>query len=349
VSGPGAPADAGRVIVAFPAEHGVTRWQERNAESPVPSDWPYGLDRLRAGGREVVPQELPPLTRVERLAARFGRPRRPGRSAAGDVALCWDEVTAARLVARAPARRLFSGVIWLTDALHRGDADRRQLARARDLLRQLDGLWCLSRPQVAVLQDWLGEDGPPVHFVRFGIDPDFYRYVPELPGRPKVVSVGGDRDRDHATLFAALELIRAERPDVECVVQSATGLPAPEGIVTVPFIPHARTRELYASASVVAVATRPNLHVSGMTVAMEGMSVGRPVVACATPGMDDYVVDGTTGVLVPPQDPESMAAAVLGLIADRDRAQLLGRQARDHVARGLTTVDMCRRLLSITA
>jgi glycosyltransferase involved in cell wall biosynthesis len=347
------PARTGRLIVGFPAGQGVSRWQARHASSPVPSEWPYGLDRLRDGGREVMVTELTPPSLPQQLAARLEVPAWIGRlrprSRKADVALCWDEVTATRLLAEGPARRLFSGVIWLTDTLVRGDGDRRRLSRARTLLRQFDGLWCLSRPQVDVLREWLGDDAPPVHFVRFGIDPDFYRFVPCLPDRPRVVSVGGDRDRDPATLYPALELVRAERPDVECVVQSTSDLPAPAGVTVTPFIPHAQTRELYASASVVAVATKPNLHVSGMTVAMEAMSVGRPVVASRTPGMTDYVLDGTTGLLVAPEDPESMAAAVLQLLADRDRAQAMGTAGRQHVERDLTTNRMCQRLLDVVS
>ena len=133
-----------------------------------------------------------------------------------------------------------------------------------------------------MLRDWLGADGPPVEFLKFGIDETFYRLDPDRPERLKVVSVGGDRDRDPATLFAALDLVLRARPEVECVVQPASALPPPPGVTKIDFIPHAQARDLYASASVVAIATRPNLHASGMTVGLEAMAVGRPVVAYAT-------------------------------------------------------------------
>jgi glycosyltransferase involved in cell wall biosynthesis len=337
-----------RLVVAYPDGNGVARWRERHRESPVPSAWPYGLDRLQAHGLDVLAQDLPAPTRAQRLALRLGRPRRQTTPAGdrADVAVSWDELTATRLVTRAPAARLLSGVIWLTDELdrERGSHVHRQQRR---VLRSLDGVWCLSRPQVPVLEEWLGEDGPPVHFLKFGIDETFYRFRPDMPQRPKVVSLGGDRDRDPATLFAALELVLRELPDVECVVQSKAVAPPPPGVTKIDFIPHAQARDLYASASVVALATRPNLHVSGMTVGLEAMAVGRPVVACATPGMSDYVDDGTTGLLVPPQDPERMAQAVLSLLADRDRAAAMGHAARRWVEADLTTTAMCERLLHI--
>lgn len=344
------PRDSGAdtLLVAFPEGRGVPRWQERNAASPVPSEWPYGLDRLRGNSRTVVAAELGRPTRRHRLALRLGLRGigDGGRAPRAEVALSWDEETAARLVAARPAARLFSGVIWATDQLVAAQGGRR-LEGQRRMLRRLDGVWCLSRPQVPVLRDWLGADGPSVHFLRFGIDEDFYRFAPTYPSRPKVVSVGGDRDRDPATLFAALELVLDARPDVECVVQSKTQEPPPPGVTKLDFIAHAQARDLYASASVVAIATRPNLHVSGMTVALEAMAVGRPVVACATPGMSDYVNDGSTGLLVPPQDPQRMAAAILHLLDDRDRAAEMGRAARRWMEADFTTTAMCRRLLRL--
>lgn len=339
--------DGATIAVAFPAGRGVARWRERHAESPVPNAWPYGLDRLAADGRRVVDVELAPPTRVQRLLRRAGAGARRRSSAAADVALCWDEGTADRLVAHAPGRRLFSGVIWATDRLATDGPG--ALAAQRELLSGLDGLWCLSRPQVDAVREWLGPDAPPVSFLGFGIDERFYRYAPEYPERPKVVSLGGDRDRDAGTLFAALELVLAERPEVECVVGTTSSLPAPQGVRTVEFVPHAQAVDLYASASVVALATRPNLHASGMTVGLEAMSVGRPVVACATPGMEDYFLDGDTGFLVPPQDPGAMAARILELLADRDRAAAMGRRGREHVEQGHTTASMCRRLAEIVA
>jgi len=334
-----------RLLVAFPEGRGVARWHERHRESPVPGEWPYGLERLRSGEWEVEARDLPAPTRWQRGLMRLGLPA-ARRSTAAEVALSWDEVTATHLLAGAPAARLFSGVIWATDQLVGGGSGP-ALTRQRRVLRSLDGLWCLSRPQVDVVRDWIGTDGPPVHFLPFGIDERFYSPSAPPPEVPRVVSVGGDRDRDPETLFAALEMVRGSRPDVECIVQSRSTLPPPAGVQKIDFIPHARARDLYASASVVAVATRPNLHASGMTVALEGMSVGRPVVACATPGMDDYVRDGVTGFLVPPREPEEMARAVLALVEDRERAAAMGQAARRHVEDGFTTATMCRHLADL--
>jgi len=353
-----APSDAAGLddlVVVFPAGRGVARWRERDRESPVPGQWPYGLDELATPGSKVTAEEVPVpgAGRVAKLTGRVWSQRDPGTSR---VALCWDENTALGMAARSHAARSYAGVIWATDA-----TDGRQrnsiLRLQRTVLRGMDGLWVLCRPQIDRVRAWLGPDCPPIHFLRFGVDATFYRPTPyprcAIGGhgveRPTVASVGGDRDRDATTLFAALALVLEQRPDVECIVQSGSDLAPPPGVSKVGHIPHDGVRQLFAESSVVALATRPNWHASGMTVALESMACARPVVACATPGMDDYIDSGATGELVPPQDPQALARSVLDLLADRDRAARMGLAGRAAVEQTYNTGAMCAALREIVS
>lgn len=68
----------------------------------------------------------------------------------------------------------------------------------------------------------------------------------------------------------------------------------------------------------------------GLTVA-EAMWKGRPVVASRVGGIQDQIVDGTSGVLVAPRDLEAFGAAVRGLLSHRDRARRMGAAARTRV------------------
>ena len=60
-------------------------------------------------------------------------------------------------------------------------------------------------------------------------------------------------------------------------------------------------------------------------VPLEAMACGVPVVASAVGGLIDTVVDGVTGVHVPPRRPERIAAALRTLLADHDLRAALGR------------------------
>ncbi|WP_233549244.1 glycosyltransferase family 4 protein, partial [Clavibacter lycopersici] len=335
------------VEVLFPVERDLPRWSARHAAGEVPGAWPYGLDGLRAYDADVTVAPLRAPGRLDALRDRVAplrrRPAAPA-SSSRDIGITWDENAARRMLLTRPHQEMYTGVIWVTDMLARGTGG--DLGRMRDVLRRMDGLWVISRGQVEPLREFVGPGGPPVGFFAFGVDESFYPARP-TPTRPCVVSVGGDRDRDPATLFAALARVHAAVPEAEIVVQSTSDLPAPAGVTKVPYFTHSELADLYARATVVAVATRDNLHVSGMTVSLEAMATGRPVVMTATPGTEDYVADGRTGILTPVGEPAAMADAVVGLLRDPARAADLGAAGRRDVETRLSSAGLVAGLAEL--
>jgi glycosyltransferase involved in cell wall biosynthesis len=71
-------------------------------------------------------------------------------------------------------------------------------------------------------------------------------------------------------------------------------------------------------------------------VALEAAAVGRPVIASAIGGLEDVVVDGETGLLVPPGDGAALGAAIRALLGDEELRRRLGeaavQRARDFSA-----------------
>lgn len=59
-------------------------------------------------------------------------------------------------------------------------------------------------------------------------------------------------------------------------------------------------------------------------VPLEAMACGVPVIAAAVGGLVDTVVDGKTGLHVPPQDPTAIAAAIADMVGDPEWARELG-------------------------
>jgi len=59
-------------------------------------------------------------------------------------------------------------------------------------------------------------------------------------------------------------------------------------------------------------------------VPLEAMACGVPIVASAVGGLLDTILDGTTGVHVPPRDPGALQAALASLLADPQRRSSLG-------------------------
>jgi starch synthase len=64
-------------------------------------------------------------------------------------------------------------------------------------------------------------------------------------------------------------------------------------------------------------------------VLLEAASLGTPVVASRVGGIPEIVEDGRTGVLVPPEDPGVLAAAIHALLRDPDRARRHAAALRD--------------------
>jgi glycosyltransferase involved in cell wall biosynthesis len=59
------------------------------------------------------------------------------------------------------------------------------------------------------------------------------------------------------------------------------------------------------------------------------------------------LVDGVTGLTVPPRDPAALAAAILRVLGDRDLARRLGDEGRLHVERKFTNDAMVEGTLAV--
>lgn len=63
-------------------------------------------------------------------------------------------------------------------------------------------------------------------------------------------------------------------------------------------------------------------------VALEAAERGRPAIVSGVGGLPEIVVDGETGLVVPPQDPHALARAILALASKPDRVRAYGAAAR---------------------
>jgi glycosyltransferase involved in cell wall biosynthesis len=93
------------------------------------------------------------------------------------------------------------------------------------------------------------------------------------------------------------------------------------------FVPHDELQRLYARAAVVACPSRRE----GFGVAcLEAMAHARPVVATDVGGLRDLVVDGETGLVVPPRDSDALRAALERLLGDEELRRRLGAAGRER-------------------
>ncbi len=84
-------------------------------------------------------------------------------------------------------------------------------------------------------------------------------------------------------------------------------------------------------------------------VVLEAMLAGLPVASTNVDGIPEAVVDGKSGLLVPPRDPSALAGAILELLTDRERAESLGRAARERASTVFTYERMVDGLMDVYA
>lgn len=84
----------------------------------------------------------------------------------------------------------------------------------------------------------------------------------------------------------------------------------------------------YAAADVCIV---PSYYEPFGLVAIEAMAAGTPVIASRVGGLQYSIADGETGLLVPPQNPDALAAVIESISDDRAKTSALGEAGRERV------------------
>jgi glycosyltransferase involved in cell wall biosynthesis len=122
----------------------------------------------------------------------------------------------------------------------------------------------------------------------------------------------------------------ADRLDLNKRLTFATGLSGREAVV--------RTADIFV---------RP-AEVGGIgTQLIEAMSMGKPVIACATAGIVEIVDDGVTGALVPKNSPEALADAIGGILTLSETAKVMGEAGRQRAVEHFGLDQFVRNTLKV--
>jgi len=115
-------------------------------------------------------------------------------------------------------------------------------------------------------------------------------------------------------------------------------------------ISHYKVMECMASCDIFSL---PSWNEGFGIVYLEAMAHGKPVIGCKGEGIEDFVENGKTGLLVKPRDVDSLVGALDFLLSRPSEAQDIGKRARDLVLKNYTwgknterTIEVYREVLN---
>ncbi len=189
-----------------------------------------------------------------------------------------------------------------------------------------------------------------VVFTPFMVDDQFFaptQVTPSGSTRPMICSVGLEF-RDYPTLMQAVDGL-----DVDVIIAAASpwskrsdstaGERVPENVTVRRFSQH-ELRQIYADSCFVVMPLFDVNFQAGVTAILEAMAMAKAVVCSRTPGQTDVVLDGETGLYVPPGDADALRDAIEQLLAEPERAASLGRAGRRRVEREMSLRCYTQRL-----
>jgi len=168
----------------------------------------------------------------------------------------------------------------------------------------------------------------------------FAEAAPARASRPVVLSVARLYPRKRLEdLLAAAALLRRRIPDLEVRIvgegPEAARLRALHARLeldgTVVFLGEVPRRVLTVEYVGARCFCLPSVQEGFGLVLAEAMAAGLPVVACRAGAVPEVVIDGRTGLLVPPRDPEALAEALARLLTDEPLRAALGDAGRRRV------------------
>ncbi len=173
----------------------------------------------------------------------------------------------------------------------------------------------------------------------YGFEADRFLFVPmqrgalqpdppaNPPAAPYIIAMGS-MQRDYKSFFKAMEGLDA-RALVIASDASVAGLDMPDNVELRNGLTLKDCYDLNAAADFMVLPISSDNTASGHITLTASMALGVPIVATECPSTDDYMVDGREGLLVPPEDPGALRAAIEKILGDR--------AYRDRLADGAKT------------
>ncbi|MDF3070902.1 MAG: glycosyl transferase group 1 [Polyangiaceae bacterium] len=199
--------------------------------------------------------------------------------------------------------------------------------------RELDRVLVYSTSEERLAVDELGLPASKVQRIYYHADQQFFR-PHAAPPQPDLLCAAGQLLRDYECLVEAVRDLKvrveiaAGSPWIERKLEPQSPLPPN---VSWGKLNRFELRALYARSALAVVPIKQNHYQTGIATILEMMAMGKCVIATKTHGQTDTIVDGVTGVYVPPGDSQALGRAITQLLQDPSKAAELGAAARRFI------------------
>ena len=169
-----------------------------------------------------------------------------------------------------------------------------------------------------------------------------------------VLSVGLSLRKGIQTLCAAIPQVLEQVPEVEFwlagadpdhqrekTFRAANPKIAPDKVKFLGSVSDGQLAELYSTCAVYVSAS---VYESFGLTLVEAMAYGKPVVGCAAGAVQETVLDGQTGFLVPVEDPAAFAAAIIKLVRQADLRSQFGMAGRQRAVKNFSIERMAESI-----
>jgi len=184
--------------------------------------------------------------------------------------------------------------------------------------------------------------GKPVTVVPYGVDLRRFRPRPREARSEVVIGAVArlSKEKGLRYLLEAFAVVTGHHPQARLVLAGegperqrlerlAARLGLGERVRFLGEVPHEQVPEVLQQLDIFAM---PSTYEGFGVAALEAEAMELPVVASRIHGIPDVVLDGETGLLVPPRDGQALAAALERLASDGDLRRRLGQAGRAFVA-----------------
>jgi alpha-maltose-1-phosphate synthase len=222
------------------------------------------------------------------------------------------------------------------------------IAVSQDMKQDILKAYPIPESSVAVIHN--GVDPEKYHpkdgresLAKFSIHPPFVFFVGRLSRQKGIFDLLDAMDYVPEGTTLVLATGKPDTPGIEDDLRAV--LKSKDNVLWIPeMLEDPDLVNLYNEAAVFAC---PSIYEPFGIINLEAMACETPVVATRVGGIKEVVVDGETGLLVPPGEPVKLAQAITQIVEDPKKAARMGQAGRQHILRNFTWERIAERTLEL--